>query len=380
MSEENVNVSAQEQEQEKIESFQPEPVKEEKAPLSGWKKIVAKVGIGCALAAVLFTIIFIFTVGIDITTTVGSESDVESYDLFYYFESFEKTVKSIESNPNLDPLYALARIWRDCVGILATCALLVVTIIFCIIAAIKGIIAITKGTENNFFKFSAIAFASFFVFSNAFIAVNANAQISPDASIIVGVSSSAVTGIVLSGLFLLASFGCKVAVNFKDYVNKNTIMGIVGSSVKVVMVILITCLMVYSVTQTKGEVTFHNASFSIASSFANSESQKRANISTTALISGFIYIPLTIMMLASVINAATELDNLTKPVSLRMPIAVIVLSVLYMIFSMVTANMINELKNVSEYSATMPIVVVVLAIINLAGAIVMNVGNKKKAA
>ena len=71
MSEENVNVSAQEQEQEKIESFQPEPVKEEKAPLSGWKKIVAKVGIGCALAAVLFTIIFIFTVGIDITTTVG---------------------------------------------------------------------------------------------------------------------------------------------------------------------------------------------------------------------------------------------------------------------------------------------------------------------
>ncbi len=138
--------------------------------------------------------------------------------------------------------------------------------------------------------------------------------------------------------------------------------------------------MVYSVTQTKGEVTIHNASFSIASSFANSESQKHANISTTALVSGFIYIPLTIMMLASVINAATELDNLTKPVSLRMPIAVIVLSVLYMIFSMVTANMINELKNVSEYSATMPIVVVILAIINLAGAIVMNVGNKKKAA
>ncbi len=225
MSEENVNVSAQEQEQEKVESFQPEPVKEEKSALIGWKKIVAKVGIGCALATVLFTIIFIFTVGIDVTTTVGSESDVQSYDLFYYFESFEKTVKSIESNPNLDPLYALARIWRDCVGILATCALLVVTIIFCIIAAIKGIIAITKGTENNFFKFSAIVFASFFVFSNAFIAVNAAAQIAPDASITVGLSSSAVTGLVLSGLFLLASFGCKVAVNFKDYVNKNTIMG-----------------------------------------------------------------------------------------------------------------------------------------------------------
>ena len=39
MSEENVNVSAQEQEQEKIESFQPEPVKEEKALLAVGRRL-----------------------------------------------------------------------------------------------------------------------------------------------------------------------------------------------------------------------------------------------------------------------------------------------------------------------------------------------------
>jgi hypothetical protein len=62
-----------------------------------------------------------------------------------------------------------------------------------------------------------------------------------------------------------------------------------------------------------------------------------------------------------------------------MPIATIVFTTIYMIISIITAGALNDLYNTTAYSATFPIVVFVLSLLNLAGAIVRNVGAKKNA-
>lgn len=386
MSEENVNVSAQEQEQEKVESFQPEPVKEEKSAPSGWKKIVGMVGIGCALAMVVLSVILIFMVGIDVVVTSGGETEVsESFGLFYYFEQFEKVIKAIENNPNMDPIVALVGVYNNMVGIVATMAFIVVSLIFAIIATIKSIIALVKGADNNYLKTAIVTYASFFAFALACVSIEGmfySATYGGETTTACSTLNGAgMTGLILGGILLLASIGCKIATNVKEYVNTKTILSLVGTGVKVVVILIIVSLIGLSVSFIDDDASQHFSAFSIASMYAG-DSEKQATISLLALVSTYVYIALVIITFIALKNAIADLTVIKNKTSLGLPIVIVIMTLLYTIFSLATAGAIKDLTGGSGdgiYGASYPIASFILALVYLAGAIVKNIGAKKAA-
>ncbi|MBE5732116.1 MAG: zinc ribbon domain-containing protein [Clostridiales bacterium] len=362
----------------------PEAQKTTGSAPTGWKKIVGKIGIGCALATVAFALIFLFTVGIKTTGLFGQE---QNKGLFYYFEIVADTFKQLElagqTGAGISIEKAIADMFNSLFGMIATLALIIVTIVFSIIALVKGIKAISKGVENNYLKFAGIAFAAFFVLSNLYAFFEASEATNGSQTIATGLNDAGVTGIVLSGIFLLASIGCKIAVDVKSYINVKSIMGIVGTGVKVVCVLIMVCLAAYTITETSGNTTA-NASAAVSletvvKSFGSEVTQKQADAFGMLMIAFFVYIVFMIIMLSSVMNAVHDLSTMNTKISLRMPIATVVFALLYMIFSIVAANALQELVKFGNvtYSATCPIVVFVLSLVNLAGAIVRNVGAKK---
>lgn len=356
---------------------------ESNSNLSGWKKIVSKIGIGCAIAVPVLALIFLFTVGLSTSFTSNGQSDVENFDggLFYYFKEFSDLIKTLSNSNNPSPS-AIFTLINDLFGIIATLALIIVTVILGIIALVKSIKAIAKGEDNDYLKSAIATFASFFVFSIAFASIEAIYSTTDSSVTCYGTLNSAgVTGIILSGIFLLGSIGCKIAVDFKSYVNTKTILGIVGTVVKVVCVILITCFITYAITITTSSYTQSGSAFAFVAANASKlqYNEKLAGPVGLSMVTSYFYIAFIIIMLASVRNAIKELCTVHTQVSLKMPIVTLIFAFIYMLLSIVTASSFNSVLKATGYGVTYPIVVFVLALVNLAGAIVRNAGAKKNA-
>lgn len=355
---------------------------ESNSNLSGWKKIVSKIGIGCAIAVPVLALIFLFTVGLAATVSANGQLDVGNFDggLFYYFKEFSDLIKTLSNSNNPSPS-VIFTIINDLFGIIATLALIIVTVILGIIALVKSIKAIAKGEDNDYLKSAIATFASFFVFSIAFASIKA-IYVTTDSSVTCyGLNSAGVTGIILSGIFLLGSIGCKIAVDFKSYVNTKTILGIVGTVVKVVCVILITCFITYAITITTSSYTQSGSAFAFVAANASKlqYNEKLAGPVGLSMVTSYFYIAFIIIMLASVRNAIKELCTVHTQVSLKMPIVTLIFAFIYMLLSIVTASSFNSVLKATGYGVTYPIIVFVLALVNLAGAIVRNAGAKKNA-
>ncbi len=359
----------------------PEAQKTTGSAPTGWKKIVGKIGIGCALATVAFALIFLFTVGIEVTATAMGMTSTEQAEggLFCYFNSLTKVIEDINKNPNIPLGDILATLVSSLFGMVATLALIVVTLVFSIIALVKGIKAISKGVENNYLKFAGITFAVFFVLSVAYGAVWSQDINQSYITGKQGLNGAGVTGIILSGIFILASIGCKIAVDVKSYINVKSIMGIVGTGVKFLCAILMVCFMTYAISVSAGSTSSELSIFLAIGEIPlyNELTDPQTAALGFTIISAMFFIFLVIIMLSNVMNAVHDLSTMNTKISLRMPIATIVFALLYMIFTLVAAGKIGELNPGSTYSATYPIVVFVLSLVNLAGAIVRNVGAKK---
>jgi hypothetical protein len=359
----------------------PAPEKTAAPAPTGWRKIVGKIGIGAAIATVAFALIFLFTVGIEVTVTMMGISATEQVEggLFCYFNTLSNLIKTIEANPNISIESILTSLVCSLFGMIATLALLIITLIFGIIALVKSIKAISKGVENNYLKFAGITFAVFFVLSVAFGAISSVKS----ENMIMGVNGAGVAGIVLSGIFLLASIGCKIAVDVKSYINVKTIMGVVGTGVKAICVLLMICFMTYTITATTGGKATDYSAFQALGLIPLYQTLTDAQATALGLviITDMFFIFMMIIMISNVNNTVHDLSTMKTKISLRMPITTIVFALIYMILSLSAAGSLQDLfkGGSTTYSAVFPIVIFVLSLVNLAGAIVRNVGAKKLA-
>ncbi len=354
-------------------------------PLSGWKKIVNTISSGSAIAVAVFALIFLFTIGIQVTSEFMGNSTITQQEggLFCYFNILSDILKMFEINPNLDINTIFTQLMTALFGMIATIAIIIVTIIFVIITLVKSIKALAKGVENNYLKFAGCTFAVFFVLSVAYGAISSVSATGGSMTISMGLNGAGIAGIILTGIFLLGAIGCKIAINLKSYINLKSIMAIIGTGVKVVCILLMVSFMTYTITETAGDST---TNYSVIQVFElipilDTMSDAAYNALLSTIISLMFFVFLIFIMISNVMNAAHELSTMNTQISLRMPIGTIVFSLIYMIVSIITANSLGELNSFGSvtYSATFPIVIFVLSLVNLAGAIVRNVGAKKLA-
>ncbi len=353
------------------------------AKVYDWKKIVNYVGFGFAGFAALIGLIFTFCIGVTSKIFVGNMLyDSKTYTLYYYFFDFyeEMTSKTI---------YEWLPVWIK-MGLSA--AALICGVVFAIITIVKCVKQFVYKKEGvSFVKPALLTYLSFALFASAFLASNAysynndSPYISSFNAINTKFSLATLTGLVLGGIAVGCYFVCCAVVRIGEYKNPKVI---VNSSIALaigVLSIAVAALLaspVCSVSPSGTADAYTDSSGFLAFVTAMQTYYHNDNAALTACLGlvGFIVQMLLLVFTTKVLYSSAGFAAEGKNgKTLGLAITNTVLAVIQLVIAIVLFNVINDVFPIG-YSASygMPIAVLVLSVIVLVGTIVLKVFGSDK--
>ncbi|MDE7167450.1 MAG: zinc-ribbon domain-containing protein [Clostridia bacterium] len=365
---------------EKTVAAEPDARQTTPAKAYDWKKIVNYVSFGFAGFAALIGFIFTFCIGVTGRLYVNNILyDSNTNTLYYYFFGVYEDMTS-------KTIYEWLPVWIK-MGISA--AALICGVVFAIITIVKCVKQFAHKKEGvNFVKPALLTYLSFALFASAFLAGNAYKYYDPYTSSItlstVGFSAATLLGLILGGIAVGCYFVCKFVVRIGEYKNPKVI---VNSSIALVIGVLsiaVAALLVSpvcsvgyagssSVTDAAGFLTFVVGAYRY---YHDGRAALTASLGVVGFVIQILLLVFTVKVLYSSAKFAAEG---IKGKTLGFAITNTVLSVAQLTVAVVLVNVLSAVYE-TEYTVSyaMPIAVLVLSVIVLAGTIVLKVlGNKK---
>ena len=344
-----------------------------------------------AMAAVLFSLIFVFCIGLETSVMRGSEASSMIYD--YFYDRYHELDTALSAIPKDTEPLSIAAYVPTVICTVAVAAGFVLVVAFFVIAIVKFVKQMRDGTQHKYFRYAVGAYVSFLAAAcifYAFASFGANSLamsgINTDAlQAEVSFNAATLSGIVLGGVFLAAGAGLCLAARGKDLLSLKTIL---NCSLALAGTVLAVVAISFA---KKGQIEAgiadleSNISFNISPIFAcvmigvryiqDTSCAYPTGELVVAICAALAQIVVLVMLALKICSASKRLDGKGKGTgiivsSILLGVAILSLVLNVVFVPMFETYMFGEVESGLEYSYAAPIVAVVLSALMLVESIV----------
>lgn len=352
-----------------------------------------------AMAAVLFSLIFVFCIGLETSVTRGSTVSCSIYDFFYdRYHDLDTALSLIEKDG--EPLSVAAYV-STVICTIDAVAGFVLVVTLSVLAITKFAKQMQDGKPRNYFKYAVGAYVSFLAAAcvfYAFASMGVNSLlISDDTEAMraeISFNAATLSGIILGGIFLAVGAGLRLAARGKQLASFSTIL---NCSLALAGIVLAIVAITFAKNGQIGvEVADSDASVSLGVTpiFACMLIGLRYMQDTSCyfpigeLIVAIFAVAAQIIVLAmlalKIYDASKRLVSKEKGTgvinsSILLGVAILSLVLNVVFVSMFETYMFDDAESGLEYSYVAPIVIVVLSVLMLTESIIAAAFTRRSA-
>ncbi len=209
---------------------------------STWEKVKYAFDLSggiCAIAAVFFSLLFVFFIGFTafVEVSPGIEKTLDTDMLWRFFGSVYKDLKAIlDDKVKYSAYFSLSMYLPLVCGTVISAAALISTVTLAVVASVKYATHFKK-PDNGYGKFAAATVFCYLIGCLLLYCVQ-SVSLSYEQPIAIKFSGATVAGIVLSCTFLGLYFACKVVTLGKRLVKKATIVQLVCTLAAITLTVI----------------------------------------------------------------------------------------------------------------------------------------------
>lgn len=352
-----------------------------------------------AMASVLFSLIFVFCIGLETSVTRGSTVSCSIYDFFYdRYHDLDNAFSLIEKDG--EPL-SVAAYASTVICTIDAVAGFVLVVTLSVLAITKFAKQMQDGKPRNYFKYAVGAYVSFLAAAcvfYAFASMGVNSLlISDDTEAMraeISFNAATLSGIILGGIFLAVGAGLRLAARGKALMSLSTILNCSLAFAGAILAIIAFSFAKNGQIAVEAPLSSAGASFKLspisaclligAQYIADTTCEFPIGELIVAILAAVAQIAVLAMLALKICSAAKRLDGkgrgngvITSTVLLGVAILSLVLNVVFV--PMFETYMYGGAESGLEFNYAAPIVVVVLSALMMAESIIAAAFTRRSA-